>query len=68
MEEWEGFFEQRQIIIREVPFGLPALAKPSHADISIAQKDFESVPFDFPSDYKNFCTIIGGGTLGRVRM
>ena len=67
-EVWEGFFERKQIAIREVPFGLPALAKPSAEDVAIAQKDFEDVNFLFPSDYSNFCVTYGGGTLGRVRM
>lgn len=66
--DWEGLFQELNVERKKLPFGLSPLPPPTTEDILLAQQDFSDINFEFPDDYVNFCKVIGGGTLGRVRM
>eukprot|EP01095_Lingulamoeba_sp_RSL-Kostka_P002559 TRINITY_DN1343_c0_g3_i1.p1 TRINITY_DN1343_c0_g3~~TRINITY_DN1343_c0_g3_i1.p1 ORF type:complete len:234 (+),score=103.44 TRINITY_DN1343_c0_g3_i1:120-821(+) len=65
--DWINFFEENEIIMKEVPFGLPPVDKSTDKTIETSLATFKC-DFSYPKEYTAFAKQIGAGTLGRCRI
>jgi len=63
--DWATFFQKHSVNLKESPFGLAPVEKPSTEQVLECEKELN---FRFPEDYKNFLLEMGPGVLGRCRV
>lgn len=63
---WIESLQAQGVAFKQPPFGLPSAPKSTEANLVELQKDYRN--FVTPSDYNDFVTQVGPGTLGRVRI
>lgn len=60
-----SLFKDLQVQVLECPFKLKPLEKPK---VEIIQENEKNLKFDFPKEYVEYCSQIGGGHLGHIQI